>query len=65
MFGRLKVDGLESISATILLPDMKNFALVSSVRRTDGYLGTQLAHNAWNKAFCKYASWIGDWSIRT
>ena len=59
------MDGLESISATILLPDMKNFALVSSVRRTDGYLGTHLAHNAWNKAFCKYASWIGDWSIRT
>ena len=58
------MDGLESISATILLPDMKKFALVSSVRRTDGYLGTQLAHNAWNKA-CKYASWIGDWSIRT
>ena len=58
------MDGLESISATILLLDMKNFALVSLVRRTDGYLGTQFAHNAWNKA-CKYASWIGDWSIRT
>ena len=53
------MDGLESISATILFPDMKTFALVSLVRRTDGYLGTQLAHNAWNKA-CKYASWIGE-----
>lgn len=53
------MDGLESISATILFPDMKTFALVSLVRRTDGYLGTQLAHNARNKA-CKYASWIGE-----
>ena len=53
------MDGLESISATILFPDMKTFALVSLVRRTDGYLGTQLAHNAWNKAG-KYASWIGE-----
>lgn len=64
------VDVLGSISITILFPDMKKFALhwffslIGEAYRS--IQGTQLVHNAWNKAFCKYAaSWIADSSIRT